>query len=433
VSKKNRPASDLPGFGLESPAGPESSAEPERLPGASRQHRFLDFVAEFDQEAGFTVGEYPLERIAPDFYQSRGGVLPRSLAFDVLVGKIPHVEALARWENSLVAATPQHQQYLDLLSLKESIRTNGLLHPIHIYKDPHLDSYTILAGERRYWAFWLLRIETGKYSRIPAVIHAEPARFLQIAENEEIAPLSTIGRARQVALGYLDLLNIRPPGHLPQGDAEYWAFYRQALLGPEALLGQKRLPDHFWPQLEARLGMHRVSILGFLDLLNLPDESLSQADQWFLNQNQLTAVLAAPRDVHNQIVGLIAQRGLAGPEIKRLARLAQMPGRSAFNSALRQLAASTDETAAASKARRRQRPPLEVHIGKVFNSFHGLRKFSGGDYRSFARLVASNHPEEASQLAGELEAAALAIRAELEALGYQLPVSKGRTAGSRGA
>jgi hypothetical protein len=79
--------------------------------------------------------------------------------------------------------------------------------------DDETKAFHLLVGERRYWAFWLLRMETGEYETIPAVIHAEPSRFLQITENEEVEPLSTIGRARQVAIAYLETLGIFPPTH----------------------------------------------------------------------------------------------------------------------------------------------------------------------------------------------------------------------------
>jgi hypothetical protein len=405
VPKKKRPSADLPGFDQ----GEES--ELSHLPGTSQDFRFLDYLDEYDREPGFVVGEYPLDRIAPDFYQSRGGVLPRALGFDVLVGNLSHQEALQRWEAGLESSGPQRQQYQDLVGLKESIRANGLLHPIHIYRQPKDDGYVILAGERRYWAFWMLRVETGRYERIPAVVHAEPSRFLQIAENEEVAPLSTVGRARQAALGYLDLLGIRPPEDIPTGDNEYWDFYRQALMGSEELIGQKRLPDNFWPQLEERLGMHRVSILGFLELLALPSEGLNQADAWLLNQSQLSAVLTASQDVQNRLVRLAADHELPGTEIKRLARLARLPGRGAYAKALRELEGGQPEAPRTHK--RRQRPPIEVHMGKVLSTFKGLRKITGGDYRGLARLIIGNHPKDAPRLAEQMESAAAAIREEL--------------------
>jgi len=406
VSKKHRPPVSIPGLDdLEDEGG--------RLPGSSIETHYLRQVSvEREDEGGFIASEYPLALIEPDFYQGRGGVLPRSLTFEVIRKNTSHLEALESWINGLVEGTPEHEEYQRLTSLKESIRSVGLLHPIHIYMDAETKAFRILAGERRYWAFWLLRMETGEYETIPAVIHAEPSRFLQITENEEVEPLSTIGRARQVAIAYLETLGIFPPANPPVSDEEYWGFYRQALLGPEELLGQKRLPDNFWAHLEGKLGMHRVSMLGFLSLLRLPEAGLHTADKWRLNQSQIEAILSAPEDLRQKFVELAISHLLPAPELKRLARLAAMPGRGAFEAALRDLENPRQEE---HKYKRRQRPPIEVQMTKIFSTFRGVEKVTGGDFRGLSRLIVANKPNEAVQLCKQLESAAAALRAELEA------------------
>jgi len=405
VSKKRRPPINIPGLdALEDQGG--------RLPGSSIEAHYLRQTdVEREDEAGFIASDYPLALIEPDFYQGRGGVLPRSLTFDVIRKTTSHLEALESWIAGLVEGTPEHEEYLRLVSLKESIRSVGLLHPIHIYMDAETRAFRLLAGERRYWAFWLLRMETGEYETIPAVIHAEPSRFLQITENEEVEPLSTIGRARQVAIAYLETLGIFPPVYPPVSDEEYWGFYRQALLGPEELLGQKRLPDNFWAHLESKLGMHRVSMLGFLGLLRLPEAGLHAADKWRLNQSQIEAILSAPEDLQQKFVELAVSHLLPAPELKRLARLAAMPGRGAFQAALHDLENPRQDE---HKYRRRQRPPIEVQMAKIFSTFRGVEKVTGSDFRGLARLIVANKPEEASQLCNQLESAAAALRAELE-------------------
>lgn len=406
MSKKNRPPVSIPGLDdLEQESG--------QLPGSSTESHYLHSLSkERQDEGGFIAAEYPLTVIEPDFYQGRGGVLPRSLAFEVIQKTTPHLQALESWINALVEGTPEHEEYLRLVSLKESIRSVGLLHPIHIYMDAETKAFRILAGERRYWAFWLLRMETGEYDTIPAVIHAEPSRFVQITENEEVEPLSTIGRSRQVAIAYLETLGIFPPANPPSSDAEYWEFYRQALLGPEELLGQKRLPDNFWSQLEEKLGMHRVSLLGLLGLLRLPESGLHRADKWRLNQSQIEAVLTAPPELQEKLLDLAVAHLLPAPELKRLARLAQMPGRGAFEAALRDLENPGDDQR---KYKRRQRPPMEVQMTKMFNTFRAVRKVTGGDFRGLARLIVANKPKEANELCQQLEAAAAALRSELGA------------------
>jgi hypothetical protein len=407
VSKKRRPPVSIPGLDdLQEQGG--------RLPASSIETHYLRQTdAERDGEAGFIASEYPLALIEPDFYQGRGGVLPRSLTFDVIQKKSTHLAALEAWMNGLVEGTPEHEEYQRLVSLKVSIRSVGLLHPIHIYMDAETKAFRLLAGERRYWAFWLLRMETGEYETIPAVIHAEPSRFLQITENEEVEPLSTVGRSRQVAIAYLETLGIFPPAHPPVSDDEYWGFYRQALLGPEELLGQKRLPDNFWAHLESKLGMHRVSMLGFLGLLRLPEAGLHAADRWRLNQSQIEAILSAPEDLQQKLVELAVSYLLPAPELKRLARLAAMPGRGAFQAALHDL---ENPRQADHKYKRRQRPPIEVQMTKIFNTFRGVEKVTGGDFRSLARLIVANKPDEAGQLCNQFESAAAALRAELQAI-----------------
>ena len=405
MSKKNRPTINIPGLD-------ELEEERGRLPGSSIDTHYLRQMSKgHEEEGGFVASEYPLALIEPDFYQGRGGVLPRSLAFDVIHKATTHLEALEAWISGLVAGTPEHEEYLRLVSLKESIRSVGLLHPIHIYMDAETKAFRLLAGERRYWSFWLLRMETGEYETIPAVIHAEPSRFLQITENEEVEPLSTIGRARQVSIAYLEMLGVFPPSDPPVSDQEYWGFYRQALLGPEELLGQKRLPDNFWPQLEEKLSMHRVSMLGLLGLLRLPEAALHRADKWRLNQSQIEAVLTAPEELQDKFVDLATSYLLPAPEIKRLARLASAPSRGAFEAALRDLENPRSQER---KYKRRQRPPIEVQMTKVFNTFRGVQKVTGGDFRGLARLIVANKPKEAGELCDQLEAAAAALRAEIE-------------------
>ena len=405
MSKKNRPPVSIPGLD-------ELEVEGGRLPGSSIDAHYLRQMSKgHEEEGGFVASEYPLAVIEPDFYQGRGGVLPRNLAFDVIRKTITHLEALETWINSLVQGTPEHEEYLRLVSLKESIRSVGLLHPIHIYMDAESKAFRLLAGERRYWAFWLLRMETGEYETIPAVIHAEPSRFLQITENEEVEPLSTIGRARQVAIAYLEMLGIFPPANPPVSDEEYWGFYRQALLRPEELLGQKRLPDNFWSQLEEKLGMHRVSMLGLLGLLHLPESGLHRADKWHLNQSQVEAILTAPKELQEKFVDLATSYLLPAPELKRLARLASMPGQGAFEAALHELENPRNE---AHPYKRQQRPPIEVQMTKVFSTFKAVQKVTGGDFRGLARLIVANKPEEAGELCSQLESAAAALRSELE-------------------
>ena len=88
MSKKNRPPVSIPGLDdLEQESG--------RLPGSSIDTHYLHQISkEHEDEGGFIASEYPLAVIEPDFYQGRGGVLPRSLAFEVIRKTTSHLEAL---------------------------------------------------------------------------------------------------------------------------------------------------------------------------------------------------------------------------------------------------------------------------------------------------------------------------------------------------
>jgi hypothetical protein len=157
--------------------------------------------------------------------------------------------------------------------------------------------------------------------------------------------------------------------------------------------------------------MHRVSMLGFLGLLRLPMAGLHAADKWRLNQSQIEAILSAPEDLQEKFVDLAISHVLPAPEIKRLARLAAMPGRGAFDAALRDLENPRREEV---KYKRRQCLPIDVQMMKVFSTFRAVEKVTGGDFRGLARLMVANKPREAGELCNQLESAAAALRAEIE-------------------
>ena len=101
MSKKNRTPVSIPGLD-------DLEVESGRLPGSSIDAHYLRQMSKgHEEEGGFVASEYPLVVIEPDFYQGRGGVLPRNMAFDVIRKTITHLEALEAWINSLVQGTPE--------------------------------------------------------------------------------------------------------------------------------------------------------------------------------------------------------------------------------------------------------------------------------------------------------------------------------------
>lgn len=360
-------------------------------------------------DEGMVVAEYSLDHILPDYFQSRGGVLPRRISADLLKGEIGPQEAMVAWKEIAARDEAQRKQ-LDLLQrLADSIRANGLINAIHIAEAEDIDGYLILAGERRYWAFWLLEEQYGGYKRIPAILHPEPLRFLQIAENEDVEPLSTISRARQVALAYLELMGIRPPATFLEEDSDYWDFYRLALKDPEELIGATYRPRGLWDEMQERLGMTRPSILRLMKVVTLPERALERADRWGLGHRQLMSILNAPEEYQQELVDLTIEHNLAGSTLTRLVKLAGEADKSAYKKVLQRLRGEKTEEAKTAL----RRPPMEKHTLRLVSGIKGIEKESRGDFGQMARLIVGNQPEAAEDIARALTKAAAAIRDEL--------------------
>lgn len=360
---------------------------------------------------GMVIAEYRLEHILPDYFQSRGGVLPREISVALLKEEIGPKEALAAWRQ-VAEKDPAHGRSLGALQqLADSIRANGLINAIHIAESDDIDGYVILAGERRYWAFWLLQDQHDGYGRIPAILHPDPLRFLQIAENEDVEPLSMVSRARQAALAYLELMGIRPPGAFLEEDSEYWDFYRLSLQDPEELIGSTYRPRGLWDELEERLGMTRPAILRLLKVITLPEDALERADRWDLGHRQLLSILKAPGEYQEELVDITIEHNLAGSSLIRLVKLAGQSDKASYKEALKRLRGDKSEEAKTAL----RRPPMEKHTLRLISGIKGVEKEGKGDFGHMARLVVGNQPETAENLAGALAKAAAAIRAELRA------------------
>lgn len=119
-----------------------------------------------------------------------------------LGAEIPIVEILlaGAGERPEKASDPVVESYLSLLDLAASIKVEGLQNPITIAHK------TIETGERRWLAYHLLNIYSGKdFSRIPAVEKQKIDVWAQAAENGARAPLNAVGMARQLALLIMDM------------------------------------------------------------------------------------------------------------------------------------------------------------------------------------------------------------------------------------
>jgi len=115
--------------------------------------------------------------------------------------------------------------FLEMLKLAGDIHRDGLLNPITIIG---LDTpYRIETGERRWWAYHMLRFYIGstQWEAIPANITHRASVWRMAGENQSRQNLNSIAKARQLALIIMDLNVDRdylPYDSFPH-DREYYA------------------------------------------------------------------------------------------------------------------------------------------------------------------------------------------------------------------
>lgn len=371
------------------------------------------YVTGEDAPEPTVVAEYKLENILPDFFQSRGGVLPRYIAARLADGQIDQRKALADWRKLTTKDEAQKRRYDELVRLKESIRQNGLINPIHITRSSDEQGFVLLCGERRYWAHWLLNEELEGYDRIPAILHREALRFLQIAENEDVEPLSTVSRARQTALAYLELIEVRP-ANATTSDAKYWDFYRQALTPVEELLGTKYRPRGLWKDLSERLSLDRRSITRLLSILALPEDGLELADLWNVGQRHLDVIVKAPQEFQQELIEATIAFQLSSIDLSELLKVIDEFGEAEYRRALDYYREGRSKALSLGKKKRTQRPPDERFSVKIIQLAEGVVKYAKDDYSKIARLIVGNKPEQAEEYARALSAIARAVRSEMK-------------------
>ncbi len=162
-----------------------------RFSAGGKAHQAIGDAVERAQTQG---GEHNFDavaiaRVAPDPDNPR-----RLRITDAELGWLQDAQAVAeaRAEPNPDARTVE---LLQLADKAESIRTNGVLQPIRVYR--HGEGYRIAYGERRYWGARLAGLK-----EIPAWISAEkPARLrtLQLIENIQRVDLDLAGRLRNLA------------------------------------------------------------------------------------------------------------------------------------------------------------------------------------------------------------------------------------------
>jgi hypothetical protein len=102
---------------------------------------------------------------------------------------------------------PGEAAFMRIVDLAASIKRDGLVNPITVYKQDD-NHYILETGERRWLAYHLLYVHTkdDQWRTIPAQVVDQFSVWRQAGENNARADLNAIGKARQFAILLMDLL-----------------------------------------------------------------------------------------------------------------------------------------------------------------------------------------------------------------------------------
>jgi ParB family chromosome partitioning protein len=202
-----------------------------RLGGPTLQGIGESVSAAAEQTSELNADLIDLDRIEPDPGNPRGlGITAEEVAWLLDQGQITRARASEDLE-------PRVGLLLELHELSDSIRANGVLQPIKVYR--HGTGFRIAYGERRYWGARIAQLAS-----IPALIlGARPARLrvLQLVENVQRSDLDLAARIRNV-IGVLHELGEDGEATAPRlastvGMSDRMARrYVQVANGPEDLL-----------------------------------------------------------------------------------------------------------------------------------------------------------------------------------------------------
>jgi hypothetical protein len=195
---------------------------------------------------------------------------------------------------------PLETALLRIVSLAASIRRDGLTNPITVV--PKGSSYIIETGERRWLAFQMLRIhfpnETN-WKRIPARVMERASIWRQASENNVRSDLNAIAKARQLALIIMDL-------YMEQG-VKFRPF--EIFKNEQAFYAQVADPVKFKiPYGKGELVLNAMgfenksTIKRYRDLLTLPSEVWTRADDYNVPESVLRQLINKPND---QMLGFI--------------------------------------------------------------------------------------------------------------------------------
>ncbi len=242
--------------------------------------------------------------------RQRGG-MGRGLSAILSVAPRDEAEELRELPLELIVPNPHQPRTVfeesALAGLAESIKVRGILQPVLVRPVPG-GTYELIAGERRWRAAGLARLET-----VPAIVrHRDDAASLEMALVENMAreDLNPIDEARACAA-----------------------------LTEELGLSRE--------QVGARVGRSRVAVSNLIRLLDLPDEAIGAIEAGQLSEGHGRALLLARENDQRRRLGRSAiTRGWSVRELEAAAREANEDAHSPRRPRRRSRALHPDQEAA---------------------------------------------------------------------------------------
>jgi hypothetical protein len=251
-------------------------------------------------------------QMMPDRFQPRR-LLPLILRPDFFAKKYDCYEISRRWI-ALAKNDPQYQPTVDnLISMGSTFRDHGQIKPITGTWVGQPDSeyiFVIETGERRFWAACLNRVvnELLEEPFLRVEVIQQPTRQRQVLENRHAESPTAVGQACEIASLILSNIGIVPDNNL----VDEYDYFRKAI--------NLRMPAGLWDKIIPIMRLSRVRMVQLLNILNLPDSLLEDADVHKIPERVLREVLTLPSDHWEEALRTAINNDLTSIEIAEISR-----------------------------------------------------------------------------------------------------------------
>ncbi len=249
-------------------------------------------------------------QMMPDRFQPRR-LLPQTLRQDFYSKTADCYETARRWLE-LAKIDTTYQSTIDtLINMGGSFQEHGQIKPItgHWIGQPDSDYvFEIETGERRFWAACFNHVVNK--SSIEPILRVEvvkqPTRQRQVLENRHAEPPSAVGQACEIASLILAELKIAPDANAK----DEYDYFRQ--------VRNIRMPSGLWNKLMPLMQLSRVRMVQLLNILDLPNALLENADIQKVPERILREILALPSQEWGPALNSAISNGLTALEISEM-------------------------------------------------------------------------------------------------------------------